>query len=235
MNWFSKKNKHSNTLPQAPAHLELISIHIPKTAGTSFRLMLKQEYGEAGAVRLDIVDGNIRLENQTLDSLQLPPSVRAIHGHMCFKDVQSAFDLSSTPLITWLRHPVDRVLSNYFYLLDRMHDFIPKENHAVIPRMVRGLEEFVEAEPNQNRIAKFLDGANPNDFAFIGVVEQFEADIPRLADLMNWKNRSIPKVNETRTERPKVSEAMRAHIAALNARDMEWYAQALSISKSGKA
>lgn len=235
MNWFSKKNKHSNTLSQVPAHLELISIHIPKTAGTSFRLMLKQEYGEKGAVRLDLVDGAIRLENETLEKLILPPSVRAIHGHMTFQDVRANFDLETIPLITWLRHPVDRVLSNYFYLLDRMHDFIPKENHAVIPRMVRSLEEFVEAEPNQNRIAKFLNGATTNDFAFIGVVEHFGADIPRLADLMNWKNRSIPKVNETRTERPTVSETMRAHIAALNARDMEWYAQALSISKSGKA
>lgn len=232
MTLFLRKKKISTE--EGASKLELISIHIPKTAGTSFRLMLKQEYGEKGAVRLDLVDGTIRLENKTLEKLILPPSVRAIHGHMSFQDVRSNFDIATIPVITWLRHPVDRVLSNYYYLLDRLHDFIPKQNHAVIPRMVRSLEEFVEAEPNQNRIAKFLDGATMAEFAFLGVMENFEKDIPRLAQLLNWKHHSIPQVNKTMRKRPEVSDAMRMHIAALNPRDMEWYQQALAISKSEK-
>lgn len=232
MSLFARKKK--SITEQEASGLELISIHIPKTAGTSFRLMLKQEYGEKGAVRLDLVDGAIRLENETLDKLILPPTVRAIHGHMSFQDVRANFDLETIPVITWLRHPVDRVLSNYYYLLDRLHDFIPKENHAVIPRMVRSLEEFVEAEPNQNRIAKFLDGATVADFAFIGIMENFEKDIPRLAQLLNWKQQTIPQVNKTERKRAEVSDAMRMHIAVLNARDMEWYQQALAISKSEK-
>jgi hypothetical protein len=232
MSLFARKKKAITRQEQGASALELISIHIPKTAGTSFRMMLKQEYGEKGALRLDLVDGAIRLENRTFDKLILPTTVRAIHGHMTFQDVRANFDLKTIPLITWLRHPVDRVLSNYYYLLDRLHDFIPKENHAVIPRMVRSLEEFVEAEPNQNRIAKFLDGATVVDFAFIGVMENFEKDIPRLAQLLSWKQQAIPQVNKTARERAEVSDAMRMHIAALNPRDMEWYQQALAISKS---
>jgi hypothetical protein len=215
-----------------PAKLELISIHIPKTAGTSFRLLLKKEYGETGAVRLDLVEGAIRLENKTLETLILPASVRAIHGHMCFRDVSAHFDIENVPLITWLRHPVERVLSNYYYLWDRLHDFIPIENHAVIPRMVRHLEEFIEAEPNRNRIAKFLEGATPDDFAFIGIMEHFEAEIPRLAERMNWKNRTVPVVNKTKTARPEISDALRQHIAVLNAEDMHWYHTAMQLRKS---
>ncbi len=48
---------------QAP-HLELISLHIPKTAGTSFRSNLVNVYGKKAVARFDILKGKIWLDEK---------------------------------------------------------------------------------------------------------------------------------------------------------------------------
>ena len=50
-------------------NIELVSIHIPKTAGTSFRNVLKSAYSRKSVVRFDIRRGKIEMEKKHASSL----------------------------------------------------------------------------------------------------------------------------------------------------------------------
>jgi hypothetical protein len=106
--------------PRPAAHgqraaIELVSIHIPKSAGTSFFKSLKLAYGKDGVTRVDIPiphDAAAETLNRKPPA-ELPASTRVGHGHFRLRDLPAGYgSRPDTPVITWLRDPVDRVLSN---------------------------------------------------------------------------------------------------------------------------
>lgn len=214
-------------LPQQPLpnQLELISIHIPKTAGTSFRLALEQVYGN-GVARFDIRQGAMALNEQPFTGSQLPHALKAIHGHIKYPDLAKAIDLSAGPkLITWLRNPVDRVVSNYYYLLeqrDRKQKAGEDISHLTA-KLGNSLEDFARTDFARNRMSKFLSGLRPQDMFFIGSVDRMEEDVKVLAKRMGWPEVTLPQVNQSGRQQQKVSETMRQLIADLNHEDMVLY------------
>ncbi len=214
-------------LPQQPLlnQLELISIHIPKTAGTSFRLALEQVYGE-GIARFDIRQGKMELNEQPFTGNRLPDTLQAIHGHIKYPDLAQAIDLSGKPkLITWLREPVDRVVSNYYYLLEQ-RDRKRKAGEDVTnltAKLGNSLEDFARTDFARNRMSKFLAGLRPQDMFFIGSVERMAEDLQVLAHRMGWPEVALPEVNKSGSKVQEVSVAMRQMIADLNHEDMVLY------------
>jgi hypothetical protein len=95
---FNKLFKKISAIPEPnltpielpPERLELISIHIPKTAGTSFRNTLKTVYGEDHVARLDIelYDKHIRLNELDYFESSLPNHLKVIHGHFSYESVK---------------------------------------------------------------------------------------------------------------------------------------------------
>ncbi len=212
---------------------ELISLHIPKTAGTSFRHMLKEVYGDDQVVRFDINEKGIaRLNQQIYEETKLP-SVKVIHGHFSFTDITSmAYDQQSVKMITWLRNPVSRVISNYFYLEQRLKDLLDEEKNQlnILSKMQRSLMEYARAEVNRNRQSKFLRGADMDAFDFIGIQEDFDRDIIALAGALGWSD--LPPVlhhNKTKSERHKLSSDILEEIRDLNKDDVQWYHNVLKM------
>lgn len=72
MSLFRKSGKISN-------QLELVSLHIPKTAGTSFRNILKDVYGASHVARLDI-RRNTELNGKRLNSSKLKSGIDLHEG-----------------------------------------------------------------------------------------------------------------------------------------------------------
>jgi hypothetical protein len=212
---------------------ELISLHIPKTAGTSFRNILKNVYGDEEVVRFDInVNGVVRLNEELYDSRKLP-EVKAIHGHFYIGMLESLFELPENyKLITWVRDPVKRVISNYYYLESRLREILNEEKKIlnILSKLQRTLIEFARAEINRNRQTKFLSGRDPEEFDFVGIVEHFDAEIPRLASVMGWKD--IPASiyhNKTPEIKPEISTDILEEIAKLNAEDIKLYQKAVLV------
>ena len=104
---------------EGPAKVELVSIHIPKSAGTSFFASLKRAYGKESVARVDIPirrNPSRRARGARAPAV-LPPSTRVVHGHFRPRDLPAAYGIGpEIPVITWMRDPVERVISNYFYL-----------------------------------------------------------------------------------------------------------------------
>ncbi len=214
-------------------HLQLISLHIPKTAGTSFRNTLKAVYGEEQVIRLDIdlIHHQLRIEQQPFDQPKLPRKVKVVHGHFSPALLRQKLALSpKTPMITWLRHPVDRVISNYFYLAKRLKEELNEEGKGlnILSKMQKTLLEYAYAELNRNRMSKFLTGITLEECLFVGISEHYESDLEYLSRLLKWKSYSTFHHNATGGSLV-VSEVERAAIRAWNAEDVNLYEHALRL------
>jgi hypothetical protein len=225
--------------PVAEVALQLISIHIPKTAGTSFRNTLCGVYGQDAVVRLDI--GLIRQETmireQVYDAPELPPGIAVLHGHFSYPRLTERFPIDpALPVITWLRDPVERVISNYFYLAKRLAEELNEEGRGlnILNRMQRTLLEYARYEPAQNRISKFLEGLALEDLHFVGLVEHYDEDLARLATLMGWPEVPVFTHNRTGKDTSIVTDAEREEIRALNTEDVALYEKALALREKGR-
>jgi hypothetical protein len=216
--------------------LQLISIHIPKTAGTSFRNTLKGVYGEHAVKRLDIdlIHQQLKVEQETFTEKKLPRGTKVIHGHFSYALLSQQLEISpKTPVITWLRDPVERVISNYHYLAKRLAAELNEEGKGlnILSKMQKTLLEYAYSELNRNRISKFMEGMSLSDCAFVGITECYQQDLASLSQLLNWK--SYPNFHHNATgQRPVVSEMEREVIRSWNQADMALYEEALSLRQA---
>jgi hypothetical protein len=216
--------------------LELISIHIAKTGGQSFYAILENEYGDSldpRTRRSDFFPGK-DTDNPLID--RIPENIRVIHGHLHYKHVEAIHRKYHPRVIAWVRHPVDRVISNYYYMIARAHSLgekypqYRKRNHSL-------LEYARDSIPN--KMSKYLKGIEPEEMFFIGFQEDFMNDVKILADKLQW-SRSIPPVRINTgestdawkiapTKKEDITQAMRDEIAAINKADMELYEHVKSL------
>lgn len=215
-------------------NLELVSLHIPKTAGTSFRNSLKAIYGEAGAQRLDIFPKtkNVFIEELPFTGKKLGNEIKVIHGHFHLNHLFDQFKIKKEiPVITWMRDPVERVISNYYYLEKRLKEELNEEAKGlnILEKMQRDLIEYARADVNRNVQARYIADFPLSDFHFIGIVECYESELTRLQQSMQWDQITHQKVNVTGRARAPISNAWTEEIKALNSEDVALYEKALSI------
>lgn len=196
-------------------HLELISIHIPKTAGTSFQKVLEAHYPGMALMRLDfeytpshlgmpILRAKNKTDQGELDQLvrsgEIPAHVKAIHGHFTFPDIQKFLNnIQTVRLVTWLRQPVERVISNYNYLNELLETEIQDRPQAqrLVKRLKRSIYEFASLPANADKYQIYLGGKELDAFDFIGLTDFFDEDMVQLAALMNWTVPGSIHVNKT--------------------------------------
>ncbi len=213
-------------------NIELVSLHIPKTAGTAFRLILTNNIDPKNFAKLDIFNsGRIKLNDEYFSGSKLSRKLTVIHGHFSYQRLHEFFEINTdTQFITWLREPVQRVLSNYFFLKSILEQRIaeqPDEN--LFRRMGKSLEEFVALEENQNVMSKFLDQAPIEQFKFIGIQDNFAEELPRLKQLMGWSYLDNQVHNETRQKNTDIDSGIIEQIKQANAQDVELYQRVLAL------
>jgi len=212
------------TLP----NIELISIHIPKTAGTSFYNTLLDQYDEVAVRRVDIsTHRGFQVDKEKRFDLKKIQSAKVIHGHFSLAELKEYFDFSDEiPVITWLRNPTNRVISNYFYLKSMLEKQVDKTTFpGLFPRLCRSLIEFASIPGSGNKQARYLENMRIEDFRFIGKTEQFSEDIQKLAQVLNWdmEKLNVYHHNPTNSAKPVVTDEEKKLIAGMNQQDWEWY------------
>lgn len=221
--------------------VRLISFHIPKTAGTSFRNMLASVYGKEHLIRFDIqfVDKEVSIQEEVFVGDRLPDHITVIHGHFMYEDLQRLFDIHPDAVcITWLRNPVARVISNFYYLDERLREILPPHRHAILDNLEKSLEEYYKTEINRNRQYKFLNGLPLDKFLFVGICEEFEQEVADLRKLLYVPQMDVLKHNETKQKASKAQQLPQSvldDIARHNELDMQLYQQALDLQKRRKA
>ena len=183
----------------------IVSVHIPKTAGSSFRTLLTQIYGN----RLALDYGG---EVTGLGSAEV------VHGHFAATKYLERFP--DAKIITWLRHPVERVISYYYYWLRTERHGNPNHDYFLDNKL--SLLEFARFPPLRREIASYIEGVDPGRFFFVGIVERYGCDVQKLAELLDWPEILAVRENVT-LDKPDVSLELREEIARLHSDEMALY------------
>ena len=210
--------------------LELVSIHIPKTAGRTFYELLSQVYGPALDERQSRKDFLPDVLQRHLDD-NIPGDIRVIHGHLTVVQIAKVREKFNPKVVTWIRNPVDRVISNYYFFMKRIRE--GKVAQKQMKKRDYSLIQYAGQPSRLNRMTEILKGMDLKEFFFIGIFEQFDRDMQELASRLAWPDiKSIPRINDSsffkrnndcKTQFEDINEDMRAEIARLNQKDMTLY------------
>lgn len=217
--------------------IKLISLHIAKTAGTAFYGLLGREYGNQLDPRFKRIhyfpDG---VERQ-LDHADFASETNVVHGHLYFSHISRIYQQDHPRLICWLRQPVDRVISNYYFMQRAIYGR-PDHPHAF--KKNYSLMDYAE-DSIHNKMCAYLEGVSLEKLDFVGFQENFQQDVIALAKLLNWqKPLVIEAVNQRNYENDhltyptpfdQITPQMRLEIARINALDMALFAEAEALKE----
>jgi hypothetical protein len=121
------------------------------------------------------------------------------------------------PFVTFVRDPIERVISQYFYHKGLLGN---------IP-----LREFVKLFPNH---MAYMIGKDLSKLEFVGITEKYEESVARFKKQFEIKKPSKPtKRRRVNKRKKKVSEEDRRFIAKYNQTDIKLYKKALKRFKKG--
>jgi hypothetical protein len=169
-----------------------IFLHIPKTAGTSFRFVLENNFGvhhcHTGHTRSAVFSpADLRL------ALRVFPGLQSLAGHNLVEPL--SLPLAGPFYMTFLREPVSRVISHYQDTVirggsERSFEESLRENARLQNLMVKS----IAGGPDLDKAKRHLER-----FHFVGLTERFDLSLrmlgrlsPRRLDL-NYRRYVIPK------------------------------------------
>lgn len=217
----------------------LISLHLPKTAGTSFGAALDRRFGQG--LRHDYGDLPLNTPAAVRNAAALRAGlaldddglagVACVHGHFLPVKYLLPGQRLGARFVTWMRHPVDRLLSHHAFWR-RTPPASPA--HALHWRMQAedwSLEAFCLAPELRDVYAQFLWAFPLAYFDFIGITEHFEEDFTFFSQRYLAGATLPPRLNASDPDqgRVRLDPALRQRIEAFHARDLALYAKALAL------
>jgi len=200
---------------------KIISMHIPKTAGTTFKSYLYSAYNNDVIVtstkplftRCDELSNRDKLHLNTFNE-------HVVHGHFTFDEIEYNKEYF---YITWLRDPVERVISHYFFWKNK-----PDINMHPIEKKIKyenlSLSEFAEIPCMRNIGLYFLGKEGVRKMNFIGITELFDESMQLLSkQLKNEFSMINIEKQRVNTQKEFVSDYLRKHIKDLNSEEFQLY------------
>lgn len=205
-------------------HLPIIYLHIPKTAGTSFRKSAEQYFGPEQVLNdygEESSNTSEDIRSAYYDSKDVEKLKRTVEqhsfltGHFRLAKYREIFPQS--PVVTFFRNPVDRVISEYTH-------FVTHYNYQ------GNLREFYLKPQFQNRQHLSMSGCDPESIDYFGITEDYEKSLQMFNQRFNT-NFPIIKLNvgnyDTAPNRVASDDEL-AEILELNQKDTELYQSALA-------
>lgn len=219
----------------------LFFLHIPKTAGTSFRLMLSEQIQQAHTYpNKTLIAANkelyptfeqiFTLTNEELAQLKL------ISGH--YTAVKASL-IENRRTIVFLRDPIERCISHLYHLklkderfkssrisLEEVFNQTKRTLNNTQVRYLSTIPCTITLETRHLESAKeFLSLCD-----FVGITEKFERSIAKFAKILDYPKPKILEVNTTKQKhKPPISSALREQIILNNQYDIALYEHAIKI------
>jgi hypothetical protein len=224
----------------------VIFLHIPKTGGTTFHRILERNYKPNQTVTFN---GSNRLA-EVGRFTKLPESERGryrlIKGHVSFG--LHRFVPGKSTYVTFLRHPVARVISFFYYARSQPDHYLYQTlteqgvDLKALLKQGKALELFNfqtrlisgagDSEPALDRTA--LERAKQNlwrHFHLVGLTEKFDASLFLVRRSLGWDLPFYTRKNVTVLKPPidKLDAETRALVYEANSLDLELYEFARSL------
>jgi hypothetical protein len=166
--------------------VELISIHIPKTAGTSLKNILQSQYSDAVEFLYHDNLGKNKLLKKGLPIKLNHRGVRCLHGHFPAKLNLKEF-YPNAKIITWMRDPVERMISTYNY-----YKTLPLHHNKVHAKFITENWDIIDlSKILRDETQSYLNEFKLEDFDFIGFTEYQQKSLVSLSKMMNWNEIDI--------------------------------------------
>jgi hypothetical protein len=217
-----------------------IFLHVPKTAGSSIRTLIQQNYPAEATIGFSGEPGP--LEWYARSPRAFKEQYRLVHGHFPYGIHRGVLDYT---YFTFLRDPVDRHFSDYFFL-KRYH------GHPMQPALASGAITLADwarihgpmpmyRDMSTRIVSGGGDHGNPDrasierskylltvDFAFVGLSERFDESVLILAKRLGWRSVFYLTKNVS-ANRETVAEELRAMARTGLRCDLELYAYGRSL------
>jgi len=241
----------SLALPQPAAReAPVVFLHVPKTAGTTITIWLRLLLGDlyAKAASYDTEPDKVRALCAALQ--KRPRSADVVAGHLPYS-TRPLF-ASGSRFFAFLRTPIDRAMSHFYYFRERVPtndpteagaetpsisledalaqwDASSPESRALLPdnlqtRMMSGFELDAPASQDMLEAAK----KNLRELDIVGLTEQFHESMALLHQVYGWALLAIPSRRVRTHRRPGVEALSPAELEGLrrlNALDEELYVE----------
>jgi len=222
--------------------MTIISVHLPKTAGTSFGAALTDHFG--GGFRRDYDDQGIskpaaaRCRGALTAALNIAaqglPGIDCVHGHFLPLKYLLLDTHCELTFITWMREPVARLLSHYYYWQSSYDPASSAPHHRQVIEQGWTLEQFCLSEQFRNIYTQYLWGFPLEKFAFIGISEHYPEDLGEFSrrhlgtELEAQRRNATVHTHRRRELEPELLERVRRFHAA----DIALYRRALQLRQA---
>lgn len=156
----------------------IISVHVPKTGGASFRALLEQH--AQGHIVWDYHDRPLAPGSRVRRAIQatrradrVPEGTRVVHGHFVASKYSRRYPDAIHAM--WFRDPVQRLVSHYHYWRRE-----PDLENATCRKLIEDdltLREFAELPEMSDVHERFLGGVPLRELAFVGITERFDESL----------------------------------------------------------
>ena len=216
-------------------------LHIPKTAGSSFSSELAARCRPYRNVHIDYADTTTPHQAQISNAVDRFIAEMATQhfgsasGHVPFHLVRRILEAKlDTQVVTFLRAPEARVISDFRYQRTPMHP-----PYQTFIQEFPTIESYIESPQSQNKIAKFVYGTDRTctveeltrhageKFAFIGLLEMYPMSFNSIFAAMGHPGLAPSehkrKTPDTKSTEVEITPAIRGLIRETNRLDQALY------------
>ncbi len=185
--------KQNSATEKVFEEVEIISFHLPKTGGVSFRNALKKIYKN----HLVLLYGSPfqeRINHQK--PIWIPKSTKVIHGHFQpHAGLKKQFP--NAKWVIWFRPPQQRIVSHYNYWKahpqqGKLYEHFEAEIHT--------FKDFVTSKKLKEQVClyqTYLRKSNLSNFDFIGDLNRFDDEMNRFGKIFGMQMPTIEKLNKS--------------------------------------
>lgn len=219
---------------------------MPKCGGSSFKELLKRRFpgkvltDNDNPIHQSIDDRKKKVKRKRKWSefsqkyLNRYSLTKCIHGHFLPHKYDFLYDKDETLFVTWLRDPVERLGSHYYFWQRTFKPWKSKPLHQKVIREDWSLEKFVFSEELRNLYSQFLWNFPIEKFDFIGIMEHYDEDLDYFGkNILSLNDFSVPQknVNPNSSNKYFQDEKLIKDIKSFHFRDYEIYNYALQTRK----
>ena len=211
-------------------YMKFVFIHIQKSAGTSFWTMLRRHKTKDKQYKgINYLFAYPKHEKKWIKKME--KGVRKnyfrynfIRGNFPYQSVLFLKKEHDWKLVTWIRDPIDRLISNYNHSVYRPTPH--KEEKNLRQKSLEMVEkmDIVEYSKFMSNFTTRSTGHNPKIFDFIGVVEEHDKSIKRFNSQFKSRLPLGVKLNTNNWQpRVEVSQELREELRQDHLEDYEFY------------